>query len=528
MKQIYFNGKVYKGNGEFCTAFIVEDGIFTKTGTDEEILINKTDCELIDLKGKTVLAGINDSHAHLLNIAKTYREVYLLGVSSIDEIIKEGKQFLIDNPHAKILNGRGWNSDFFTSGEIRNLTRDDLDSISTEIPIVFRRVCGHMLTANSKAIEISGITEDTIIEGGSFDYKKGQFFENAGNPLLDIIEEPNEKEMVCILKKAMEKCKSVGITTMQTNDCTNSGEKNAVLNAYKTVFETQSHPIRVRHQINFSNTDDFAKFLQNKRKLPIFNTDMQDIGPMKLFKDGSLGARSALVKKEYADSKGNTGIAVMSDKQTEHYIKFAHENNLQVVTHVIGNKALNDMVVAYSKYTGEENPLRWGLIHTQLSDNDDIEIMKKYNIATLVQPIFLRADIPSVKNAVDKQLQSTSYAFGSMIKNNIHMSFGTDAPIDSVNPFENIYWAVARKYVGSSDVFFENECVSVEDAIDAYTIESAYIEFKENYKGKIEKGYLADFIIIDKDIFTIPIDEIPTINVLSTYIDGKKAFERNK
>ncbi len=526
MKDIYFNGKVYKGKGEFTDGFVVENGIFVKTGSDEELLAEKEGAILHDLNGKTVISGINDSHAHLLNIAKTYREVYLLGVESIDAIIEAGKQFIKENPNARIVNGRGWNSDFFTSGEVRYLTREDLDKVSKDIPVIFRRVCGHMLTANTKAIEMSGITKDSVIPGGDFDYKKGQFFENAGNPLLDIIAEPDDKEMVIILKKAIDECKSLGITTIHTNDCTNSGERRAVLTAYKNLFEKEKDLIRVRHQINFSDTDQFLDFLENERKDQAFNTSMQDIGPMKLFKDGSLGARSALVKEEYADSKGNTGIAVMSDEETEVFIQFAHKHGLQVVTHVIGDKALNDMVVAYSKYTGEENPLRWGLIHTQLSDRDDIEIMKKYNITTFVQPIFLRADIPSVKKAVSEELQSTSYAFGSMVKEGIHMSFSTDAPIDSLSPFENIYWAVARRYQGENEVFFEKECVSVEDAVDAYTIESAYAEFKEDFKGRIEEGYLADFIVLDRDIFTIETDDIPNIKVLETFIDGKKIYER--
>ncbi|PID82250.1 MAG: amidohydrolase [Clostridiales bacterium] len=527
MKTVYFNGKVYLGKGEFTEGFVVEDNKFVKTGSSEEVLLEAKDADLYDLEGKTVIAGINDSHGHLIGLAKTYREVYLMGVESIDDAIEKGKKFIIDNPDSKVINGMGWNSDFFKRGEIRNLTRDDLDKISTELPVIFRRACFHMLTANTKAIEMSGITRATVIQGGDFDYEKGQFFENAQFPVLELISEPTNKEMVEIIKKAMDGCLSQGITTIQINDCTTSGERKAVMNAYKTLFETENNLMRIRHQVNLKDTDEFADFLEKEKKDPTFNTLMQDIGPMKLFKDGSLGARSALVNDEYADSPGNTGIAALTVEEADVFLKFAHDNDMQVVTHVIGDRAFNEMANSYAKYTGEENPLRWGLIHTQLSGREELDLLTKYNIPTLVQPIFLRADIPNVKKAVSEKLQSTSYAFGTMVKEGVHLSLSTDTPIEPVDPFANIYWAVTRKAPEDKEAFYPEHCMSVEDAVDAYTIESAYIEFKEDFKGRIKEGYLADFIVLDKDIFTIDKLDIPSIKVLMTVLDGNVVYKRD-
>ncbi|PID82246.1 MAG: amidohydrolase [Clostridiales bacterium] len=525
MKNIYINGKVYTEKGKFAEGFIVENGVFTRVGSTDDILSDMEEKNVVDLKGKTVIPGINDSHAHLFMLAKSYREVYLLGVESIDEVIEKSKQFIEDNPEVKAVYGMGWNKEFFTSGEIRDLTRDDLDLVSLEIPVVLRRACGHMLSANSKAIEMSGVNENTVIPGGDFDYEKGHFFENACNPLIELIPEPTDEELIVLMKRAMKDCMSKGITTVQVNECTTSGSRESVVNTYRDLFKKEENLVRIHHQIFFDSIEEFDDFLNTEKKDPVFNTLMQDIGPMKLFKDGSLGARSALVKEEYLDSKGNTGIKVLSDEDCDKFLKFAYDNNLQVVTHVIGDRGLNEMVKDYSKYTGEDNPLRWGIIHTQLSDREDLDLIKKYNIATLVQPIFLRADIVTLKKAVSEKLQSTSYAFGTMVREGIHMSFGTDTPVEEIDPFNNIYWAVARKKIGDKEAFFEKECVGIEDAIDAYTIESAYIEFKEDFKGRIKEGYLADFVVLDRDIFTIETEEIPDVKVLETFINGKKVYQ---
>ncbi len=525
MKKIYFNAKVYTGNGEYAQGFIVEDGKFAKVGTNEEVLLEKQDADLVDLKEKTVIAGINDSHGHLFMLAKAYGQLPLLGIESIDATIKEGKEFINMHPNANVVFGMGWDERSFTSGEIRKITKDDLDLISKDIPIILSRACAHMMTVNSKAIEMSGITPDIKIDGGTFDYEKGHFYENAIKPFIDLIGDPSEDKLIKFMKKSMQECFSKGVTTFQVNDVSTSGARDIVVSTYKKLYETEDNLMRIHHQISLPDTTDFDDFLKKEKKDPTFNTLMQDIGPMKLFKDGSLGARSALVKEEYLDSKGNKGIEVLNHEDCHKFLKYAYKHDMQVVTHVIGDKALNDMATAYAKYIGNNNPLRWGLIHTQLSDKEDMALIKNHNIATLVQPIFLRMDIQAVKNAVSESLQSTSYAFGTMIKENVHMSLSTDAPIDSLDPFVNIYWAVARKHPSDSEVFYENECLTIEQAVDAYTIESAYIEFKEDIKGQIKQGYLADFIVLDRDIFTIDINQVPNTKVLMTFIGGKKVYE---
>jgi Predicted metal-dependent hydrolase with the TIM-barrel fold len=184
MKRIFYNGKLYQERNKFAQAMFVKDGIIEKVGTNEDILSLNENCELIDLKGKTVIPGFNDSHLHLENVGYRLSNLNLYGVKSVDEVIRNAKEYIIDNKIDDVLLGYGWNQDYFI-GEKRLLNRHDLDQISRDIPVVLIRICGHILAANSKALEILNIDENTLdVEGGKIlreddGFPNGVFCENA-------------------------------------------------------------------------------------------------------------------------------------------------------------------------------------------------------------------------------------------------------------------------------------------------------------------------------------------------------------
>jgi predicted amidohydrolase YtcJ len=255
---------------------------------------------------------------------------------------------------------------------------------------------------------------------------------------------------------------------------------------------------------------------------------MLALGPLKLFKDGSLGARTATMRHEYLDDPGNYGVEALSDDLMDQLVQLAAQNGMQTVTHVIGDDAIEKTVASYEKVMKDgENILRNSLIHCQITDKALLERIKASGSLIAYQPIFLQCDMYAVESRCGKELSSTSYAMRTAKDMDIHASYGTDSPVEDCNPFPNIYAAVNRKDLKGKPEggFNPQECVDIYDAIDAYTLESAYHEFQEDVKGRIKPGYFADMVVLDRDIFTIDSMEIIDVLPVMTIVDGKVVYE---
>ncbi len=536
MKTVIYNGKAYIHRGHFEQAILISDGLIEKVGTNEEVLaFAPEECEKIDANGKTILPGINDAHLHLGFIGEFLVLADLSNARSINEVVQCGKRFMQENPEAVKygLHGIGWNQDYFTD-EKRIINRHDLDLISTEIPIVFERVCGHIVSSNTKAIEMAGITDQTPqFDGGVFEIGEdgqpnGIFNENAVYEIIKTIPSWTAEELQQLYIRAIEYAVSVGLTSVQSNDVRDNNYKEIFALLHK-LYDEGKMLLRYRHQFSFLKLENFKKFLESEFKNGKYDNKVLALGPLKLFKDGSLGARTGLMRHEYLDDPGNNGVASLSDEQMDELCGLAVENGIQVVTHVIGDAAIDQTITNYERsMKNGKNLLRHGVVHCQITDLPILERIAMLDILAMVQPIFLNYDLHVVESRVGKKLASTSYAFHTLDKLNAHVAYGTDAPVESCNPFPNIYSAVVRKDLAGfpEGGFYPEECVDVEQAIDHYTIGSAYAEFQEDVKGRIQPGYYADLIILERDIFTIPVDEIKDIKVVMTMMGGKVVYQK--
>ncbi|SCG82188.1 hypothetical protein DW1_0577 [Proteiniborus sp. DW1] len=532
MRTILRNGKFYIEKNNFQQAIFIENGIIKEVGTDEEILKNDAD-KIIDLQEKTVLPGFNDSHMHLLGVGEFMSSCNLTSAKSVDDVIELGRKFIKQNNRLTVLKGRGWNQDYFSTGERRLLTRFDLDKISTEIPIVFSRVCGHVAVGNTKALEILGIDENTNVDGGVIELgndgkPNGIFNENALSLLYSVIPDKDNNAIMEDFIRAAEYALSLGITSVQSNDVSEDNFKNI----FKIIHELNNNSklkLRYYPQFNFQNINVFKEYLDTEFKTGIYDGKFLSRGALKLYKDGSLGARTALMLREYEDAPGTKGVAALSDEQLQALCDLATKNGITVVTHAIGNGAVESVINAYDKTMKDgKNPLRHGIVHCQITSMDQLERIARLNIPVMYQPIFLDYDTQIVEDRVGKELANTSYAFNTLKKLGAPISFSTDAPVEDCNPFPNIYCAVTRKRINGKPEggFNPSEKMSIEDTIDAYTIGSAFNEFKEDFKGRLKPGYVADLIVLDSDIFTIDESYIKDIKVEKTMIDGKFVFER--
>ncbi|MHC1719439.1 MAG: amidohydrolase [Clostridiaceae bacterium] len=531
MKTILKNGKIYVEKDNFQEAILVEDGTIGQVGSNNEILKYDAD-RIIDLNGKTVLPGFNDSHLHLSLVGESMNSFDLTSARSIEEIVERGRAFLEKHRDVRAIYARGWNQDYFISGEKRMLERSDLDKISAEIPVALERVCTHVVVGNTKAIEVLGIDENSVVEGGEIEIgndgkPNGIFKENAVRLIKSAMPEKDKSEIEKEFLLAANYALSLGVTSVQSCDIMSNDSKK-MFAAIHEIYDQKKVKLRYRHQFNFKDIDDFKEYLETEYKTGKYDERFLSRGSLKLFKDGSLGARTAYLSRDYEDASGTRGVEALSDSQLQAFCDIAMEHGIQVLVHAIGDGAVESVINAFEKTIKDgQNPLRHGIVHCQITNAEQLKRIAKLDISVFYQPIFLDYDIKIAEARVGKKLADTSYAFNTLNRLGTPISFGTDSPVEDCNPFPNIYCAVTRQRMDGTPEggFFPDERMSVGDAVDAYTSGSAFAEFKEGFKGRLKPGYVADLIVLDRDIFTIDKNEIKDIKVEKTMVDGEFAYE---
>ena len=533
------NGKIYVERDVFAQAVLMENGRVTAVGSNEDIDALAGDARVIDCGGRTVIPGLNDSHLHLIQIGTRLSRAEIAGSSSIDDMVQRVKDFMAAHPQAcaRGLAATGWNQDLFRD-EKRMPNRYDLDRISTDIPIVLRRVCGHVATANSRALELLGMSQKPgRVEGGTIEVDEngvpnGIFTEAAAGLPDSVLPQADLKDARRDFLTGAQYALSHGITSVQSNDAGNSSyPRDAVIDMISTLYQENGCPLRYRFQISFDSPEDLQQFIDAggyARSLGA-DPDMLAFGPVKLFKDGSLGGRTGTMRQGYLDDPGNFGVETTTDGDMDAFCRIADQNGLQVVTHVIGDKAIGDVTGNYERVLRDgQNPLRHALVHCQITDRPMLERIVRDHIPVMYQPIFLDYDMHAVISRCGEALSSTSYAFKTVEELGGWVSYGTDSPVEDCNPFPNIYSAVTRKDKNGwpEGGFFPEECVDVARAVDAYTLGSAYNEFRERDKGRIKPGFLADMVVLDTDIFTCDPMEIRNILPVMTIVGGRIAWEK--
>ena len=536
MRQIYTNGNVYTGELPLREAFIVDQDKFTAVGSTDEMLALKQDGdEVIDLEGRFVCAGFNDSHMHLVNFGYSLSMANLSKhTDSLQAVIDAMKDFIRekDLKPGTWARGRGWNHDYFTD-EKRFPNRYDLDKVSTEHPIVITRTCGHTCVVNSRAMELIGVTRDTPqVEGGRYEVDEdgepnGIFRENAMDLVyskLPVFSVEDIKEMILHASHVLN---TYGITSSQTDDLPvfNNVPAKDILQAYNELAAEGRMTVRVNQQAQFLNLEDLKAFIAEG-----YNTGWGDewfkIGPLKMLGDGSLGARSAYMSVPYADDPTTRGIPIFTRQQFVDMVGYAHSHGMQVAIHAIGDGILDDILYAYEKAL-KENPRedhRHGIVHCQIMRPDQLKKFEELNLHAYIQSIFLDYDIHIVEDRVGKERAKSSYNFRTLY-DTVHTSNGSDCPVELPNVLGGIQCAVTRMTLNDhAGPYLPEQALTVQQALDSFTIEGAHASFEENVKGKIKEGMLADFVILDKNPMETPVDTIKDIKVCGTYVGGIRRF----
>jgi len=539
MQLVIHNAKVYLERGSFAQAVLIHDDRIAAAGTNEEIISKARGAEKIDAGGGLLLPGFNDSHMHLYAFGRNKDRIQANGVTSVEELIARGRDLIgrIKPPEGSVIAGTGWNQDIFT-GEKRPPNRHDLDRISAEHAVIISRVCGHSLCCNSLAMKMAGITRDSArTESGHIEldengeplgiFGEGTALYKIRGIIPDCSQEQIEEQLLYAMRHALKN----GLTSAGSRDIIEDNYQS-IVDAYIKLFTVHDLHLRVNQQCTIENDAVFNEFIKRGW---ITRASMGHpyltMGASKLFADGSLGARTAYMRKPYLDEPSTRGFQTHSQEEMDALVLKNHKNGFQVIVHAIGDAAIEETLNAFEKATGgHTNKLRHGLVHCQITDLPLLRRMADNGILAFMQPIFLTHDLYMLESRVGRELASTSYAHATMNRLGVKTAYGTDSPVESMSPLECIDCAVNRHDVTNGypeEGFYPGECVDVYTAVDAYTTGGAYAEFAENYKGRIKEGYLADMTLLDRDIFTIAKKEIRTARVLWTMVGGVMAYRNN-
>lgn len=421
-----------------------------------------------------MIRKIYDSHLHLLGLGYIQSMIDLKDVKSIEELssIKSNNHWII---------GRGWHQANFK--EKRYLNKKDLNKISNDKPVIFTRVCGHVLVCNDKAMELAGINENTSqIEGGTFDFETGVFTEDALGLITKIIPKPSKEDIKNFFIKGNDILMKHNITHCASDDfSTLNVPYELIIECLEELYNEGKMQVQLYEQLNLPSKElllDFISKGYHKKKFNGFR-----MGPLKLLADGSLGGRTAYLREDYADDPGNRGVKVFTDEELEELIYIADSNGMDVAIHAIGDACIDQVINAIentTKKTGRVNH-RHSIIHAQLANKKQIKRMTGLNISAIVQPIFLNSDIAIVKERLGEERAKETYLFKTMYNEGIKVGFSTDAPVEDVSPEDNIYCAMNRKSIKNPELgeFLPEEKFTYEEAIECYTKNNLWLSYDE-------------------------------------------------
>lgn len=526
---LWYGGRIYtlENEGETVQAVLTKDGQIVATG-NTEFLKREYDGEITEehnLKGYTMIPGLVDSHMHLIGHGEKLLRLDFSNIKNSAEMLESLKIRAGKVPEGQWIIGEGWNENQLEDNKI--LHRTELDEVAPNHPVLLKRICRHALIANSKALQLANISKETIDPVGGVivrdvdDHPTGYLLDKAQEMILNIAPFPTLEEIQYALETSIKDCYKKGLVGGHTEDLSYYGSLENTLNAYYNVgnkgLKFRSH-LLVHHQI----VDEFQ---QRKREAHKFI----EYGAMKIFADGALGGRTALLSFPYKDDPTTSGVAIHTKEDLEDLIKTARGFEMEVAVHAIGDLAFEWILELIEKHPPKKGQ-HDRLIHAQILRPELIEKTKSLPIILDIQPRFVASDFPWVIERIGEDYLKSCYAWKTLIEAGIPCAGGSDAPIEPVDPLLGIYAAITRSsdYENSGKSYLPEQKLSVFEAVELYTKGSAYAIHKENKRGMIKTGFTADFTVFDQDVFTLEAEQLLQTNVVMTIVDDDIMYKRGR
>jgi predicted amidohydrolase YtcJ len=513
------NSVIYSVDPDFRIAesFAVKDGKFLGVGTNQEIEKAFRSNIVYDLGGKPVYPGFYDAHCHFSGYAGNLRKADLSGTTSFAEICSR----LVENqkiyPSNWVL-GRGWDQNDWAVKKFPD--RSELDKIYPEKPVYLIRIDGHAAVVNTVALKLAGIDQNTTITGGEIIKENGRItgvlVDNAMDLVSGLMPGMVESEESTALLQAQKNCFAVGLTTVA-----DAGLDTRTVKLIDKLQKEGSLKMRI-YAILSATRENFSEFMSGG----IYKTGQLNIRSVKLYADGALGSRGALLIEPYSDAPEKSGLQVNETKYLKEICQKCYDAGYQVETHCIGDSANRLMLNIYKDILKTKNDRRWRIEHAQIINSDDFRIFGEYNIIPSVQFSHATSDMYWAPDRLGPVRIKGAYAYKQLMDQNGWLPNGSDFPIEQINPIFGFFAGFARMDQSGFPAggWMMENALTREECLKAMTIWAAKSCFEEKERGSIEPGKMADFVVLEEDIMKAEPLKVPKVRVLETWIGGEKVF----
>jgi predicted amidohydrolase YtcJ len=546
---IFLRGNVYTGVAgtssspeiKRAEAIAIRGDRIQAVGSNDEVLkLKGPQSQVIELGGHFVMPGFNDAHLHLAEAGSEKLSVNLIGVGSLDEFRERIRARVETAAPGEWIVGGGWDE---TLWPVKSTpTRRDVDEVTADHPVFVNRVDGHIAVANTRALQLAGITRESHApRGGKIDRDRtgqpnGILRETARDAVTAVIPKPTHDKRRQGLEAALQDIANSGITSAQDNSSWQDFQ------IYEELEREGKLTARITEWLPFDAPLDE---LESKRRAHPRSDNMLHTGMLKAFMDGSLGSHTAALLEPYADDPKNSGLPQYDQAKLNEMTKARVLAGFQVGFHAIGDKGVQMALDAFAASTGhvgtgaslvQAEPssaaptsnstpnLRLRIEHAQVTTPMEIARFKELKVIASMQPNHLLTDMNWALARLGPKRAEHSYAWAEFVKEGVTLAFGTDYPVEPVAPFRGLYAAITRRSENGKSEYYPEEKLTIDQAIAAYTTGSAVAEFAEKDKGVLAPGMLADFVVLDQDITAVAPPKILQTRVLRTVVGGKTVY----
>lgn len=515
------------------------DRIIAVGSNDEIKALIGEETRVIDLKGKTMIPGFIESHAHFVGLGESKMMLDLTKAKSWTEIVEMVANAAKDTPQGEWIIGRGWHQEKWDNPPETNVdgypTHDLLSKVSPNHPVMLTHASGHMCFANSYAMRLANIKSDTQPPSGGEIVRDeagnaiGVFRETAENMIVlakgvdsqGTSREQRMEHFERAVELATKECLSKGVTSVH-----DAGSPFSTISSLKKLADQEKLGVRLYVMVRDSN--DRLEALLPQFRMDNYANGFLTVRSIKRSIDGALGAHGAWLLLPYEDLASSSGLNTASVASVTRTAELAIENDFQLCVHAIGDKANQEVLNIFEKQF-EQNPSpsqrRWRVEHAQHLHPDDTPRFAKLGVIASMQGIHCTSDaIYVIQRLGTRRAKEGAYVWRDLLDSGAIICNGTDAPVEDVDPIASFYASVTRQ-LPSGTTFFPEQCMTRAEALKSYTLDAAYAAFEENDKGSIKKGKLADFVVLSQDLLNCPDDQILGTEVVMTIVGGKVVFK---
>lgn len=519
------NAKIWTGDAAVPTAeaLAIDDGKLIAVGSNADIAAKGAAARTIDAHGRLVVPGFTDSHLHFIDAGRWLASVQLRDVRSREEFASRVQKYGETLPPGAWITGGSWDNSLW-GGELP--TREWIDTVTGDRPAWLARVDGHMSLANSAALKLAGVDRTTKdIAGGEIVRDKdgeptGALKDNAMALVDRIVPPPSDEEQDRGLAAAMKYVNERGVTSIQ-----NMGTFGD-LDVFTRAAKGSKLTTRVYAVVPLA---EWAKLRDELARGSYKSDEWVRVGGLKGFVDGSLGSHTAAMFEPFEDAPQSTGLFVTPPATLYERISGADKAGLQVMVHAIGDRANSTILDIYERVAKENGARdrRFRIEHAQHLTAKDIPRFGQLGVIASMQPYHTIDDGRWAEKFIGKRI-ATTYAYRDLLDSNARLAFGSDWFVAPPTPLEGIYGAVTRRTLDDKnpDGWVPHQKITVAEAVQAYTSGAAYASFDDGSKGKLAPGFLADFVVLDRDIFTIAPEQIRDTKIDATVVGGTVVYER--